>query len=103
MQDIKCTITQQSLDFKSKEKIKARGKFSSGCQPQTQKQTMTWQEDILNLAPGHGFFKALNTAVGRRAIIPSFGFRVYQAAVKQFCVVKDMTDYCANNSDCFIA
>ena len=26
MQDIKCTIAQQSLDFETKEKIKARGK-----------------------------------------------------------------------------
>lgn len=29
MQDIKCIITQQSLDFETKEKIKARGKQST--------------------------------------------------------------------------
>ncbi|TGO81976.1 hypothetical protein BPOR_0957g00050 [Botrytis porri] len=100
MQDIKCTITQQILDFESSEKTKDRRNFSSGCRPQTRKQTTTWPEDALNLAPGHGFSKAMNTAVRRRAIILFFGFMVYQAAVKQFC---DMTDYCVNNSDCFIA
>ncbi|EMR81535.1 hypothetical protein ACHAPC_003518 [Botrytis cinerea] len=61
---------------------------------------MTWREDALNLAPGHGFFKAINTAIGRRAIIPSFGFRVYQAALNSYLGCDRLL---GNSPDCFIA
>ncbi|KAF5877715.1 uncharacterized protein Bfra_002082 [Botrytis fragariae] len=110
MQDIKCTITQQSLDFESHEKMKAR--------ESKKKEVLQWlstadpktNHDLARkrFEPGTGsWFLQSNNYRSWKTNDDSFlwvqGLSGCGKTILCSTVVQDMTDYCANNSDCFIA
>ncbi|KAF7930587.1 uncharacterized protein EAE98_004987 [Botrytis deweyae] len=110
IQDIKCTITQQSLDFESHEKIKAR--------ESKKKDLLHWlltadpktNHDLArrHFEPGTGsWFLQSNEYSNWKTSDNSFlwvqGLSGCGKTILCSTVVQDMTDYCANNSDRFIA
>ncbi|THV43912.1 hypothetical protein BGAL_0817g00010 [Botrytis galanthina] len=110
MQDIKCTITQQSLDLESHEKIKARESkkkdllhWLSTADPRTNHELAR-----RHFEPGTGsWFLQSNEYSNWKTSDNSFlwvqGLSGCGKTILCSTVVQDIADYCANNSDCFIA
>ncbi|KAF7881876.1 uncharacterized protein EAF02_006564 [Botrytis sinoallii] len=110
IQDLKCTITQQSLDFESHEKIKARESkkkdllhWLSTADPKT-------NHDLArrHFEPGAGSwflqsYEYSNWKTSDNSFLWVQGLSGCGKTILCSTVVQDMIDYCANNSDRFIA
>ncbi|TEY37813.1 hypothetical protein BOTCAL_0505g00040 [Botryotinia calthae] len=110
MQDIKCTTTQQSLDFETKEKIKAR--------ESKKKEVLQWLSTAdpktnhylarRRFEPGTGSWflqsnKYHNWKTSDNSFLWAQGLSGCGKTILCSTVVQDMIDYCVNSPDCFIA